>query len=59
MKQEENIMKYTARELKKMLSESKTDWKRVNKKTEAQIKKAIKSNPDSDVAPSKNWFTGI
>jgi uncharacterized protein (DUF4415 family) len=50
MKKENNIMSYTAKELKSMhdKGQSKTNWKKVNNITDSELEAAIKSDPDSD-----------
>lgn len=64
MKKEENIVSYSAEEIKKLKAEGKwkseTDWKRVDSMTEEELEAAIASDPDSDfTADWSKAFKGL
>ncbi|MGE0109334.1 MAG: BrnA antitoxin family protein [Bdellovibrionales bacterium] len=46
MKKKENIVSYTAAELKKMQAKSQTDLSRIDKISEEELEKLIAANPD-------------
>jgi len=57
MEKDENIVRYTADELRarRARSESQTDWARVHAKTEEELERDIASDPDWKDVP-RDWY---
>jgi uncharacterized protein (DUF4415 family) len=53
MKKEENIVRYSAKQMAKMKSQS--NWKALKNMSERELENNIKSDPDSDTSIPDDW----